>query len=96
MGWGGAIMGSFGKETRLSAIYKIWKKYGLGSFKSSELQSVLNKDELGIANMNGWRHRNLVEYAGKSIERGRTIRLWKLTGYSRTMCKELKDEAGTN
>jgi hypothetical protein len=90
MGYGGCVMGSNGKEYRLNIIYKIWEKYGTGAFKSSELPLILNEEEIGVANMNGWRHRKLVEHAGKIIERGRTIRKWKLTGYSRSMCKEMK------
>lgn len=90
MGFGGCIMGSNGKEPRLNILYKIWEKYGAGAFKSSELQSILNEEELSIANMNGWKYRNLVAHAGNETKRGRSVRLWKLTGYARTLCKEMK------
>jgi CRISPR/Cas system-associated protein Csx1 len=90
MGFGGCIMAPSGRESRLDILYKIWKKYGTGAFKSSELQSILNEEEIGIANMNRFKHRNLVAHAGTFVERGRSIRMWKLTGYSRTLCKEMK------
>ena len=89
MGYGGCVMGTSGKDLRISALYKIWEKYGREKFKHSDLKKILTKCEAEITNLNGWKHRNLVKHDGNFVERGKTVRFWKLTGYSVEICKKI-------
>ena len=83
------MMGTGNRELRIGILRKIWNKYGREKFKASDLKKLLNKCEKKIVNLNGWRYRNLVVRDGNFVERGKTVRFWKLTGYSVELCKKV-------
>ena len=82
-------MGTGNRDLRIGILHKIWNKYGREKFKASDLNKLLTKCEKEITNLNGWKHRNLVKHDGNFVERGKTVRFWKLTGYSVEICKKV-------
>ena len=80
MGYGTIIISSFGnREEKITIIRKIWNKFGSSGFISSNLSEILTDEELGMTNMNKFKHQNLVVHAGWGKINGKPHRMWKLT-----------------
>lgn len=93
MGYGSITMSNFGcRDEKMVAIRKIWFRFKRGGFISSQLRTILTKKELTLANMNRWKHRNLVEHAGWEKIKGKPRRKWKLTSQTIEKCVNTGEE----
>ena len=87
MGYGTIILSGFGnRDMKIKIIKKIWKKFGMTGFVSSQLTGILTKGEKKMANMNRWKHANLVSHAGWGKINGKPYRKWKLTTQTIERC----------
>jgi hypothetical protein len=93
MGYGTFVMSSYGnRDEKVSAIKKIWHTFGRGGFISSQLRTILTKEELSVVNMNRFKHRNLVEHDGWEKIKGKPYRKWKLTSHIIDQCARSGDD----
>ena len=71
---------------RLTAIKKIYKKYGMGTWTIHGVHRLWTKRERSLINMNFLKQRNMIEDCGWAPDN--KVHLWKLSMSMVLMCTE--------